>query len=239
MNTAITIAILFTGACLQGLTGFGYSLFALPLLAFLMPISSAVPMLLLTSVFLNLLVCLKARASLDLRRILPLLVSAIVALPAGIWLLKSADESALKIIIGIIVIFSSVIYLSGFRVKVKREKLVMVPVGMLSGMLNGATTFSGPPVVLFLANQKVAKHQFRASLAAYFLLLNTVAVAAFIADGLFTGEAFLNTFYYFPVVILGVMLGIRLAGVVSEDRFRFLALIALGFLGILSVISGL
>jgi len=196
-------------------------------------------MLCLTSVFLNLSVFLRARRNLDLKRILPLLISGAAALPAGIWLLKTADESALKIIIGIIVTLSSLIYLSGFRVNVKREKLVMIPVGFLSGLMNGATTFSGPPVILFFANQKVAKHQFRASLATYFLLLNIAAVPAFIAGGLLTGETALNTLYVFPAVILGVLAGIKMADVVSEERFRFVALIALGVLGVFSVVSGL
>lgn len=239
MNTALSLAILFSGAFLQGLTGFGYSLFSLPLLAFLMPVSHAVPMLCLTSIFLNLSVFLKARKSLDLKRILPLLISGAAALPAGIWLLKTTDESMLKIIIGVIVTLSSVIYLFGLRVKVERERLAMIPVGFLSGLLNGATTFSGPPVILFFANQKVAKHQFRVSLATYFLLLNIAAVPAFIAGDLLTGKAVLNTLYLFPAVVPGVLLGIRMADVVNEKRFRFIALIALGALGLLSVVSGL
>ena len=196
-------------------------------------------MLCLTSIFLNLSIFWKARKNLDLKRILPLLISGAVALPAGVWLLKIADESVLKISVGIIVILSSLIYLSGFRVTVRREKLAMVPVGFLSGLLNGATTFSGPPVILFFANQRVAKHQFRASLATYFLLLNILAVPAFIAGGLLTGVGALKTLYLFPAVILGVLLGIRMADVVSEERFRFVALIALGILGAFSVISGL
>ncbi len=239
MNTALSLAILFAGAFLQGLTGFGYSLFSLPLLAFLMPVSSAVPLLCLTSIFLNLSVFLKARKSLDLKRILPLLISGAAAIPAGVWLLQTANESALKIIVGVIVTLSSIIYLSGFRVTVRREKLAMIPVGFLSGLLNGATTFSGPPVILFFANQRVAKHQFRAGLATYFLLLNIIAVPAFIAGGLLTGAGALKTLYLFPAVVLGVLLGIQMADVVSEDRFRFVALIALGILGVFSVISGL
>ena len=238
MNTVLSLGILFTGAFLQGLTGFGYSLFSLPLLAFLMPVSAAVPMLCITSILLNLIVFLRARKNLDLKRILPLLISGTAALPAGIWLLRTADESFLKIGVGIIVILSSLIYLSGFRITVRREKLAMIPVGFLSGLLNGATTFSGPPVILFFANQRVPKHQFRASLAAYFLLLNVIAVPAFIASGLLTGETALNTLYLFPAVILGVLFGIRMAGLVSEKRFRFFALAALGVLGVFSVVSG-
>jgi len=239
LNTAFSLAILFAGAFLQGLTGFGYSLFSLPLLAILMPVSSAVPMLCLTSIFLNLTIFWKARKNLDLKRILPLLISGTAALPAGIWLLRVADESALKIGVGVIVTLSSLIYLSGFRVTVRREKLAMIPVGFLSGVLNGATTFSGPPVILFFANQRVAKHQFRASLSSYFLLLNIIAVPAFFAGGLLTGEGALKTLYLFPAVVLGVLLGVRMADVVSEERFRFVALIALGILGVFSVVSGL
>jgi len=204
-----------------------------------MPVTSAVPVLCLTSIFLNLIVFLKARRSFDLKRILPLLISGIVALPAGIWLLRSADESILKIMIGILVTISSLIYLSGFRISIKREKLAMIPVGLLSGVLNGATTFSGPPVILFFANQKVKRHQFRASLAGYFLLLNIISIPAFLAGGLLSGEALLNAGYSFPAVILGVMTGIKLADRVSDERFRFLALIALCILGVFSVVSGL
>ncbi len=222
---------------MHGLTGFGYSLFCLPLLAFIMPVPSAVPMLCLTSIFLNLFVFFKARKSLNLARILPLLISGIAALPFGIWVLKNANESALKIVIGILVALSSVIYLSGFRIKVRREKLAMIPVGFLSGVLNGAITFSGPPVILFFANQNVDKHQFRASLSTYFLLLNVVAVPAFVAGNLFTLKAALNTTYILPAVIMGGLLGIKLADVVSEGRFRFLALIALGVLGVFSAVS--
>jgi len=222
---------------MHGLTGFGYSLFCLPLLAFLMPVPSAVPMLCLTSIFLNLFVFFKARKSLDLSRILPLLASGIAALPVGIWVLKNTDESTLKIVIGVLVALSSVVYLSGFRINVRREKLAMIPVGFLSGVLNGAITFSGPPVILFFANQKVDKHQFRASLATYFLLLNIAAVPAFVASNLFTLKAALNTTYILPAVITGGLLGIKLADVVSESRFRFLALIALGVLGVFSAVS--
>ncbi|MBN2608084.1 MAG: sulfite exporter TauE/SafE family protein, partial [Candidatus Fermentibacteraceae bacterium] len=186
LNIALIAAILLSGACLQGLTGFGYSLFSLPLLVLLMPVQQAVPMLSMTSIFLNVVVFIRARRNLDLRRIVPLLAAGVAGLPAGVWILKTADQSLLKIAIGGIVAVSSLMFISGFRIKVAREKPAMVPVGLLSGVLSGATTLSGPPVILFFVNQDVPKHQFRASLSAYFLLLNLVAVPAFAAGGLLT-----------------------------------------------------
>ncbi len=196
-------------------------------------------MLSVTSIFLNVLVFIRARRNLDLRRIVPLLIAGVAGLPAGVWILKTADQSLLKVVIGGVVAISSVMFISGFRIKVNREKLAMVPVGLLSGVLNGATTLSGPPVILFFVNQDVAKHQFRASLSAYFLLLNIIAVPAFAAGGLLTGDVVLRTALLFPAVVAGSLIGIFLADRVSEGLFRKYALIALALLGVLSVISGL
>lgn len=237
--TLSSAAILFSGACLQALTGFGYSLFSLPLLVLLMPARAAVPMLSITSMFLNLLVFLRTRRDLDFLWMMPLLISGAAGIPLGIWLLSSAEPGVMKTVIGAVVTLSATAFLLGVRVRVRRAKLSMLPVGLLSGALNGATTFSGPPVILFLANQRVPRNRFRGSLAAYFLALNLLTVPAFVAGGLLDGHLALKTARMFPAVVAGALLGIWLAGKVSERLFRILALAALAGLGVLSMLSSL
>ena len=231
--------VLFLASGLQGLTGFGYSLFSLPLLVLFMPASSAVPVLSVTSLFLNFMVYHRARGEVSLVRLLPLMLAGVAGLPVGVWLLRSAEESVLKLIIGGVVVFSSVMLITGLRVRLRREKLAMVPVGLLSGVLNGSTTMSGPPVILFMANQGHGKHSFRGGLAAYFLLLNLAAVPAFIAGGVLTGPVALNTAKLFPAVLAGTLLGIRLADSVKEKVFRKIVLFVLAALGILSIVTGI
>ena len=205
----------------------------------MIPAAAAVPVLSVTSIFLNLLVYLRARRSLDLKWIVPLLVSGVAGIPAGIWLLRTADESLLKAVIGAVVTLSALVFLFGARLRVRRERLVMIPVGLLSGVLNGCTTFSGPPVILFFANQNVAKHRFRAGLAAYFLILNIVAVPAFAAGGVLTLETAGNAALLFPGVVAGSLLGIHLAGRVPQETFRRIALTALALLGTVSMLTAL
>jgi uncharacterized membrane protein YfcA len=238
MELAACLAVLFTAAVLQGLTGFGYSLMSLPLLALFMPVRVAVPVLSLTSIFLNLLVFLKARRSVRFGRIIPLTIAGIVSVPAGIWILTSTGEALLQVIIGVLVAMSAALYLSGFRIRIRREWLAMIPTGIVSGLLNGMTTFSGPPVILFLANQQVGKQTFRGSLALYFLLLNIAAAPAFIASGLLTEDIALATAIRFPAVLAGAFLGIRLSGKVEEGRFRKMALVILALLGLMIAASG-
>jgi len=232
-------AVLFAGACLQGLSGFGYSLFSLPLLVLLMPASSAVPVLSVTSIFLNLLVLIRTRRHVDLRWMAPLLLSGAAGIPLGVWVLRIADPGTMRVAIGSIVVLASAAMLLGIRIRMARERLAMVSAGLLSGALNGATTFSGPPVILFLANQRVPRHRFRGSLAAYFLALNILAVPAFGAGGLLTSRVALDALRAFPAVAAGSLLGIWLAGRVSERLFGVLALLAMGLLGIMSIASAL
>jgi len=231
------LAVLLTGACLQGLTGFGYSMFSLPLLALFMPVQEAVPILSMTSIVLNLMVFLHARGSTSVKRVLPLLLAGAAGLPIGVYVLGRLDENFLKGAVGVLVIISSVLYLSGFRVRVHREKSSMIPVGLVSGVLNGSTTFSGPPVILFLSNQKVPRDAFRGSLAVYFLMLNVLAAPAFLAGGFLTQETALGAARGLPAVLAGGLLGNRLASRLGEGVFRQWALAALLLLGVFSLLS--
>jgi hypothetical protein len=238
MEPLASMAVLLAAACLQGFTGFGYSLMSLPLLALLMPVRTAVPLLSVTSIFLNLLVFLRARRSADPRRIMPLIIAGTLSVPLGVWVLGRTDEAVLEVAIGVLVALSALLYLAGFRVRLRRERLAMVPVGILSGVLNGMTTFSGPPVILFLANQGTGKDAFRASLALYFLILNLVAVPVYAGGGFLTGDTLRTILVRFPAVAVGALAGIHLAGRVDETRFRRMSLLVLAVLGVLGALSG-
>ena len=238
MDLVLSMVVLLVAACLQGLTGFGYSLLSLPLLILFMPVRTAVPMLCVTSIFLNLIVFLKARKSLDIKRIIPLIIAGVVSLPAGVWLLGQGSEALLRTVVGVLVTLSAAVYLTGFRISIRNEKLAFIPVGVLSGVLNGVTGFSGPPVILFLTNQAVGKQVFRANISAYFLVLNIAAVPVFIAGGMLTGDVATGILYRFPVVIAGALAGVKIAGSVSEKRFLRLSLILLGVLGLVTAGSG-
>jgi len=238
MDLALSMVVLLVAACLQGFTGFGYSLLSLPLLVLFMPVRTAVPLLCVTSIFLNLIIFLEARKFLDIKRIIPLIIAGVVSLPAGVWLLGHGSEALLRTVVGVLVTLSAAIYLTGFRIRIRNEKLAFIPVGIISGVMNGVTGFSGPPVILFLTNQAVSKQAFRANISAYFLVLNIAAVPVFIAGGMLTGDVAIGILYRFPVVIAGVLAGVKLAGSVSEKRFLRLSLILLGVLGLVTAGSG-
>ncbi|MBS4537745.1 sulfite exporter TauE/SafE family protein [Clostridium sp. D2Q-11] len=234
----IGIIIIFTAGMIQGITSFGFSLLAVPLLGIIMPLKLIVPILVIFSLIMNSMILYKVREYVNLKKIILLIISAIIATPIGANILMNFDENLLKIGVGIIVTISAIAFYLGYKVKFKNEKLAYIPVGILSGLLNGSVSLSGPPVIIFLTNQGVGKQIFRSALTAYFWILNIMTIFTFIYKGLITEEVIKYSVYLLPSLIIGVTLGIRLGDKVKEEVFEKLTVVLIIFMGILSIISG-
>ena len=232
------LIILFSGM-VAGLTGFGYALVSVPLLILFLPPKLVVSIILLLSFGINVFILLDVRKSIDIKRVLPLIISGIVAMPFGVYLLKIMDVMTLKVFIGCVIALFGIAFLSGFRREVKNEKLALIPVGLASGLLNGSIVMCGPPIILFFTNQGVAKHAFRANLVIYFTLLNIATIPVFFLNGLITGEVVKYSLIFLPAVVIGVLTGIKLSHRIKEKLFRKLALIIVTIAGLISIVSGL
>lgn len=239
MQIVIGIIIIFLAGVIQGITSFGFSLMAVPLLGFFLPLKTVVPMLIIYSLLLNSIILYHIREHVNLKKIYILVLAGIIGTPFGIYLLKILDENILKVIVGVIVTLAAIINIYGYKIKVKNERLSYIPVGLASGLLNGSVSLSGPPIILFLTNQEVEKQAFRANLTSYFWILNIITIPTYFISGLITNDVMKYTLYLFPGLIIGVLLGIRVGNRVNETFFNKLTLSLIIFTGILSVISAI
>jgi len=233
------LLIIFFAGLIQGITSFGFSLVAVPLLSLFIPLKIVVPVLIVYSLVLNSIILYNLKEHINIKRISILVVAGVVGTPFGTYLLKILDENILKVVVGLIVVLSSVINYYGFKFKVKNEKLSYIPVGIVSGLLNGSVSLSGPPVILFLTNQGVEKQIFRASLTSYFWILNLITIPTYFISGLITKDVTSYTIYFFPGLILGVLLGIKLGNKVDEVFFKRITIGLVFFMGLLSIITAI
>ena len=160
-------------------------------------------------------------------------------MPLGAHLLVIMNEDLLKIFIGSMILLFGILLLLGFRKQFKNEKLAMLPVGMLSGLLGGSISISGPPIILFLSNQDVDKHTFRGNLAAYFFILNIFIIPVYYLNELLTKEVWNYSLTFLPGLLVGVIVGNLLSHKIKDDHFKKLTLILLIVMGLLSIVSGL
>ena len=235
MDLIFASIIILLASIVQGATSFGFSLLALPLLGLLFELKIVVPTLVVFSLVLNFIILIKLKMKPHLKDIGLLAIFAVVCIPIGVQLLIVVDETKLKLFVSILLIVISLIMISGVKLNIKNKKLSYIITGILSGILNGAVSLSGPPVVVLLANDDKNKNEFRSSLTFLFVLLNIVTIALYLKRGLFENPELINMFYLLPVMVIGTYIGIHLGNKIDDSKFKKVVLILLLIMGIVNL----
>jgi len=235
----ILVIIVMIAGFVQGLSGFGSALVMVPLMVLVLPPRIVVPTALIFGTILNGYLMIRERKHLEMGRIWPLLIAGIIGLPAGALLLILIHASVLKVLIGSVIILTGALILLGIDMKVKREKTAMLPVGLLSGILNGSISMSGPPVILFFSNQRMRKGNFRGNIVSYFLVLNIFTIPVFAISGLFTLNVLMYSLILLLPLIIGLLIGTKVAGKIDEGGFRKVVLTLVTITGAAALISGM
>lgn len=223
---------------IQGITGFGFALIAVPLLSFFIPeLKDITPIIVIYSLLTNIIIAYKSRQNIDFKRIIYLVLFAIIATPIGTYMLICINVKILKIIIGIVITITAFAMLKNFKIRIKNEKISYCLVGILSGFLNGSAGLSGPPVVLFLTNKNVDKDVFRSNLTFFGLATNIFAILLFILQGIINTSVLHFATLYLPALIIGVLLGIKVSAKINEHIFRNITIYLIGLLGLYTFIS--
>ena len=194
--------------------------------------------MLLLSLQINGLILLESRDRLDIQSIIPILVSGFVGLPVGTAMLRYINPSTLRILIGVLVCGLSTMMILGLRFRTTHKSLAAAVAGFVSGTLNSSITMSGPPVILFWQNEKMAMNTFRKTLSLYFMILNLVTITFYVQAGLLTKSVLSFCLSQSLVLIVPVMLGIFISRRIDSIRFNRLTLILIWIGGISAIISG-
>jgi len=235
MDFIFAAVIILLASVVQGATSFGFSLLALPLLGLFFELKIIVPTLIVFSLVLNLIILFKLRIKPHMKEIGLLVIFAVACIPIGVQLLILVNESTLKLFVSLLLIIISLIMISGVKLNIKNKKCSYIIAGILSGILNGAVSLSGPPVVVLLANDDKNKDEFRSSLTFLFVILNVVTIALYLKNGLFENPALLKMGYLLPVMVIGTMLGIHLGNRIDDKKFKKVVLFLLLIMGIVNL----
>jgi uncharacterized protein len=231
--------ILLAASFVQGVTGFAFSLLSLPLLSLAMPAREIVPMLTLFGLVLNAMVLLSVRGSARPLQFLPLYAAGLAFTWPGIVLLRVLPDRPVKLLAGILVLATALLYLKGRGFRTGTGPVAQAATGALSGILNGLTTFSGPPVVLLLMGSGAERDGFRANLSLYFLALNAFSIPLMISSGLIRTDLAVECARLSPFVVAGAVAGSVAASRTGQARFRKTVLIVLAACGLVAAAASI
>lgn len=225
-----TVAV-FCGGFLQGCLGFGFGMIAVPSLLMVLTASEVVPMCIGISLVLCIPLAWHARHQFRASLVIPLLVGAIVGLPVGMKTLARFDGPYLKIFAGLLLVGMSVAMFKGWSRPIKNQTLALFPIGFLSGMMQTTFSMSGPPIILFLTNQSMDKERFRANLLIYFSFIGSISITSYATQGAFTQPILEWMVIFVGSVLVGGMLGAKVASRIPQETFRKLTLTVAGVMG--------
>lgn len=235
----VAIVIMFFAAVVQGVAGFGRALVAAPLIAIFTPADETVVIMIMLGVVSAVIMVAKTYRNLHIKRILPMVFFGILGSIAGVQILFVLPVKELKIVMGAFIIVSAVILATGFRIKIKNEKIAYSTAGFIGGMTNGAISFGGPPTVLFLQNQNEEKKVFRANLSFYFLVIGSVGSMNLVLNGMLTGDLAVQAGIFTLPTVLGIFFGNFLSHKIPEEIFRKIVLAVLFAAGVMAIVMSL
>ncbi|MBM2824909.1 MAG: hypothetical protein HW402_573 [Dehalococcoidales bacterium] len=220
ISLIVLIGIVLFAGFIRGVSGFGYSLMATPLMTFIIDAKIVVVMNVMLSVVGNVLALTQTRRHIDWKRAIFLALGGIAGVPLGAFLLVKLDQTTIKLIIAVLVIPFSLLLLVGRLHKLNHDTLGCILAGFVGGAVGTTTSFSGPPVVLFLLNQGLLREQFVGTIAVFFLVQNMASIAAFSSLKMITPSLLVQVAILVIPLALGSYLGIKTLPKIKASVFR-------------------
>ncbi len=233
LQLAWAAGAVFSAYVLRGMSGFGAGLIATPLLAFMLPMSTVVPVTALVVFVLFILLTIRDRHQVLWDEFRRLVWPTLVGVVGGMVLFTLLDNRLLlKLLGGFLVSYSAYMLLSqwlGMQQLRLSEKWAL-PLGFLGSFID--TLFGGGGgtlVVIYMHGRGVGKAEFRATLAVLWFVEMIARIGGYALAGYYTQSTLALVAAMLPFMLLGTWVGERINARVSQQAFsNILAVVLLG-----------
>lgn len=205
----------FTAFFVKGLCGFANTLAFTSIMSFGTGNASISPVELILGYPTNLILTWKNRKQLNRRIWLPLSVLVLAGSIPGALLLKNTDSHLIKTVFGSAVILIALEMLLRNYLRLKACRLLLPVVGVLSGLLCGLYGI-GALLAAYVSRVTETGSEFKANLSAVFIVENTIRIFVYAALGLISPAPLMRAAFLSPVMLLGLLTGMKSAGLLSD-----------------------
>ena len=218
-TTILVLAILFLSTFIRSALGFGDALIAMPLLALVIGIQVATPLVAMGASTIAFTILLKSWRKVEIKAAWRLVIATWIGIPLGIFFLKSAPEILVKSLLGILLMgFGAYNLFVPDLPKLLNEKWAFVT-GLIAGILGGAYNTNGPPVVIYGMLRRWDPEKFRATLQGYFLPTGFAILITHGLAGMWTTQVIRLYGYSIPIIIAAVLLGEKVNLLIPQGKF--------------------
>jgi uncharacterized protein len=232
----------FFGGILSGLAGFGFALVVVPPLLLLYDPPTVTAVAISLTLVTGWVVLVGTWRRVQVETVIGLLPGALVGLGIGVVLIRTLDGDAIKLMASLVVLLYSLSLIRRWQFAAVESRWAPPIAGLFSGALNTSTGMAGPPVALLMASRSFGIHEFRASIIAYFYVVDALGMGLLVQQGIVGRPEMRVVVALLPAAVLGTLIGRQAIGRFSLAGFRSLTLSLLlvtGFVGMVSAVWGL
>ena len=236
----VIILAVMAGGLIKGTIGFGMPMVALPLIAFAVPVTTAM-ILLCAPIFLTNFLQIKFKQGISSYRFLPMFLFLVFGLIIGARLILEINLNTITQIIAILIIFAAVINCFGFKINQninkKRERIITSFIGFGSGILGGLSTVYGPPMLAYLVAVDLPKEKFVRTVSTMYFIGSFPLYGSLIYYGFSTKQDLTMSLLLIIPALIAQQIGTKIRDKINQKQFRNCILITLVILGIMLFIK--
>ena len=230
----IIILAVLAGGLVKGTLGFGMPMVALPIIAFIIPPTTAM-ILLCAPIFLTNFLQIKFKEGISSYRFLPMFLSLVVGLIIGARLILEININTITQIIAVSIIFAALVNCFGIKIndiKQSHEKVITTIIGFGSGILGGLSTFYGPPMLAYLVAVDLPKEKFVRTVSTMYFIGSFPLYGSLIYYGFATKEDLIFSLILIIPAFISQQIGTKIRDKINHKQFRVCVLLTLIILGI-------
>lgn len=224
MHYFLAALAFFLAGMVPELTGFGVSMTLMVILSFLLPIKLTIPLVAVVSLLVTGIIFFQTRESFDWQRVRPLLIGAIPGVPLGLYFLTVSDESLIRTILAILLIFVAIYGLIMGGVKLPNNNWLGILIGWVSGFFGASFNINGPLLGLYSNNRWWQrwwrKDTTKNVVASYMFFVGIAVVIGHGLTGRLTDELFQYLVWSLPFLGLGMFVGGKLFDKLSRELLK-------------------
>lgn len=216
----LVLGIVVLATLVRSAFGFGDALVGMPLLALVLPLKTATPLMAFVGPTIGVLMLARTWRQVDFRSVGVLAGSTLAGIPVGLFLLTRLPERPVAVALAALIILSAVHGLvrpAAARLKSSRSAPIF---GFIAGILGAAFNTNGPSIALYGAWRGWTSAAFRATIQGYFLLTGPMILLGQGAAGLWTGDVGRAYLLALPLMAGAVAAGLKLGRLIPETRFH-------------------
>ena len=230
----IIILAVLAGGLVKGTIGFGMPMVALPLIAFIIPATTAM-ILLCAPILLTNFLQMKIKEGISSYRFLPMIICLIIGLIIGARLILEINLNTITQIIAVSIIFAALVNCIGFKIEninKSKERIITSIIGFGSGILGGLSTFYGPPMLAYLVAADLPKEKFVRTVSTIYFIGSFPLYGSLIYYGFATKLDLMMSLFLIIPAFISQQIGAKIRNKINQKQFRNCILVTLIILGI-------